>query len=131
MLPNPLGDVGLCSHHALIERTVPCELKILFLAIVGIGDGTNGQDDFDHLSSIQNIAFPILRLTHPNVSNFKEKSLPGGALPTGYMPTAVVDHLIGSVARFLPHRNLLRAAPLRGATYQATGLDIERERAMF
>jgi hypothetical protein len=37
----------LRSHHALIERTVPRELKIFFLAIIGIGDGADGQDDFN------------------------------------------------------------------------------------
>src|ERR1700731_942735 len=47
MLADPLRDIGLRGHHALLERTVPRELKRLFLAVVGIGDGTNGQDDFN------------------------------------------------------------------------------------
>jgi hypothetical protein len=48
MVPDPLGDVGLRPHHALIERAIPGELKIFFLAIGRIGDGADGQDDFDH-----------------------------------------------------------------------------------
>ena len=38
---------ALPIYHALIERTVPRELKIFFLAIIGIGDGADGQDDFN------------------------------------------------------------------------------------
>jgi hypothetical protein len=48
MVPDPLGDVGLRAHHALIERAVPSELKIFFFAIGRIGDGADSQDDFDH-----------------------------------------------------------------------------------
>jgi hypothetical protein len=48
MVADPLGDVGLRSHHALIERAIPGELKIFFLAIGRIGDGADGQDDFNH-----------------------------------------------------------------------------------
>jgi hypothetical protein len=48
MVPDPLGDVGLRTHDALFERAIPGELKIFFLAIGRIGDGADGQDDFDH-----------------------------------------------------------------------------------
>jgi hypothetical protein len=46
VLANPLRDIGLRSHHALLDRTVPGELKMLFFAIGRIGDGADGQDDF-------------------------------------------------------------------------------------
>jgi hypothetical protein len=48
MVPDPLGDVGLRSHHALIERAIPDELNIFFVAIGRIGDGADCQDDFNH-----------------------------------------------------------------------------------
>src|ERR1700727_745623 len=48
MVAEPLGDVGLGRHHALIERAIPGELKIFFLAIGRIGDGADSQDDLDH-----------------------------------------------------------------------------------
>jgi hypothetical protein len=48
MVADPLGDVRLCRHHALIERAIPGELKIFVLAISGIGDGADCQDDFNH-----------------------------------------------------------------------------------
>jgi hypothetical protein len=47
MLTNPFGDIGLRGHHALLERPFPSVLKILLLAIAGIGDGTDRQDDFN------------------------------------------------------------------------------------
>jgi hypothetical protein len=70
MLADPLGDIGLRSHHALTERTIPGELKIFFLAIIGIGDGTDGQDDFNQSVLHSKLAFTILRQICPRVSNF-------------------------------------------------------------
>jgi hypothetical protein len=52
MVPYPLGDVGLRSHHALIERAFPGELKIFFFTISGVGDGADSQDDFDHADGL-------------------------------------------------------------------------------
>jgi hypothetical protein len=70
MLADPLGDIGLRSHHALTERTIPGELKIFFLAIIGIGDGTDGQDDFNQSVLHSKLASTILRQIYPRVSNF-------------------------------------------------------------
>jgi hypothetical protein len=47
MLADPFGDIGLRRHHALLDRTIPGELQIFLLAIIGIGDRTDGQDDFN------------------------------------------------------------------------------------
>ena len=47
VLVDPLRDIGLRGHHALLDRAVPGELQMLFLAIGGIGDGADGQDDFN------------------------------------------------------------------------------------
>src|ERR1700742_5027477 len=50
VIADPLGDVGLRSHHALIEGAIPSELKIFFFAIGGGGDGADCQGYFDHSS---------------------------------------------------------------------------------
>ena len=47
MLANPFRDIGLRSHHALLKRPFPGVLKIFFLAIGGIRDGTDSQDDLN------------------------------------------------------------------------------------
>src|SRR5271168_712179 len=48
MVADPLGDIGLRGHHALLDRTVEGELEIFFLTIGRIGDGADRQDDLDH-----------------------------------------------------------------------------------
>ena len=73
MLTNPLGDIGLRGHHALPERTVPGELKVLFLAIGRVGDGTDGQDDLNQSALPSKRCITILRSIHPAVSNFRQK----------------------------------------------------------
>jgi hypothetical protein len=103
MLANPLGDVGLGSHHALIERTLPGELKIFFLAIGGIGDGADSQDDFNHsnvLDSKHGIA--ILRLIHRQRFKFRHESRRELGYRRGDDATSGVPH----PDRPLPHRNL-------------------------
>jgi hypothetical protein len=70
MIADPLGDIGLRGHHALLKRTVPGELKILFFAIGRIRDGTNGQDDFNQSVLHSKHGSSILRPIFPNVSNF-------------------------------------------------------------
>jgi hypothetical protein len=71
MVADPLGDVGLRAHHALIERAIPGELKIFFLAIGRIGDGADCQDDFNHSeASIQKRNSKMLRRIDARVSNF-------------------------------------------------------------
>jgi hypothetical protein len=47
MLANPFRDIGLRRHHALLDGSFPGVLKILLLAIRGIGDGADRQDDFN------------------------------------------------------------------------------------
>ncbi len=76
MLADPLRDIGLRRHHALVDRAVPGELKRLLLAIVGIGDGANGQDDFNQTVLHSKHASAIIR---PNSSlRFKlERKLSG------------------------------------------------------
>ncbi|WP_154072612.1 hypothetical protein [Bradyrhizobium erythrophlei] len=85
MLTDPLRDIGLGSHHALIERTIEGELKIFFFAMGRIGDGADSQDDFNQ-SALHSFALPLLRAIPPDVSSFAEKqplTLPGtAALPT-------------------------------------------------
>jgi hypothetical protein len=77
MVPDPLGDVGLRSHHALIERALPRELKIFFLAIGRIGDGTDGQDDFDHSDGL----YPKTKLENVTPNSSSRLELPvGGSL---------------------------------------------------
>ncbi len=76
MFANPLGDIRLRSHHALPERTVPGELKRLFLAISGICDGTDGQDDFNQSVLHSKHGFVKLRPIHAGVSKFQRKISP-------------------------------------------------------
>jgi hypothetical protein len=75
MVPDPLGDVGLRSHHALIERALPGELKIFFLAIGRIGDGTDGQDDFDHSDGL----YPKTKLENVTPNSSSRLELPVAA----------------------------------------------------
>jgi hypothetical protein len=73
MLTNPFGDIGLRRHHALLDRSFPSVLKILLLAIAGIGDGTDGQDDFDQSALLDSKRRSmILRPIHPGVSKFRQ-----------------------------------------------------------
>src|SRR5271170_4995684 len=39
MSADPVGDIGLRCHHALMDRAFPGELKIFFFAIGRIGEG--------------------------------------------------------------------------------------------
>jgi hypothetical protein len=71
MVPDPLGDVGLCAHYALIERAIPGELEIFFLAIGRIADGADGQDDFNHSEGLYpKTKLEMLPRIDPRVSNF-------------------------------------------------------------
>jgi hypothetical protein len=73
MLANPLRDIGLRSHHALLKRPFPGVLNILFLAIAGVGDGTDRQDDFNQIALLDSKRnFTIIRPIHPAVSKFRQ-----------------------------------------------------------
>src|ERR1700761_9188062 len=52
MVADPLRDVGLRAHHALIDRSLPGELQIFFFAIRGVGDSANRQDYLDHSDAL-------------------------------------------------------------------------------
>jgi hypothetical protein len=82
MLANPFGDIGLRGHHALLERTIPDELKIFFFAIGGIGDGTDGQDDFNQSFLPSKHGFVIMLHITP-VSLLRLKIPTKIALPAG------------------------------------------------
>jgi hypothetical protein len=69
MLANPLGDIGLRRHHALFDRALPGELQRFFFAIVGIGDGANGQDDFNQSILLSDMVFVMIRLIPRYVSD--------------------------------------------------------------
>src|ERR1017187_3553970 len=80
MFANPLGDIGLRSHHALSDRTVPDELKRFFLAISGICDGTDSQDDFNHSLVLDSECRLAIYARFPaGVSQLRQKS---SSLPT-------------------------------------------------
>jgi hypothetical protein len=136
MLANPLGDIGLRSHHALIERTLPGESKILVLAIGGIADGTDGQDNFNHRVLDSNRDSIILRPIHRYVSYFRQDSgVAAGrnrhisaAKVSGALPTFPRIRFGRSARWALPH---LDGARKDSDAYKITGLDIQRERAMF
>jgi hypothetical protein len=68
MLPNPLGDIGLRCHHALLGRTVPGELNIFILAIVRMRDGADRQYDFNQWSLLVRDGSALVRPTGPQVS---------------------------------------------------------------
>ena len=65
MLADPLRDIGLGRHHALLDRTVPGKLNRLLLTIAGIGNGTNGQDDFNQTVLHSKHGSAILRPKSP------------------------------------------------------------------
>src|SRR6266705_1197229 len=102
MFADPLGYIGLRRHHALTQRTVPAELKILFFAIGRIGDGTDGQDDFNH--SLVSFAFKAsFQGSTPNWSacfNF------GGILSSA--PPMVPTSVAKSAGQQQPWARLLR-----------------------
>src|SRR5437868_12723060 len=72
MPADPLGDVGLRRHHALLGRAIPGELKILFFAIGRVGDGADGQDDLYHsrVSLVQGATLMLVPRIDRQVSNF-------------------------------------------------------------
>jgi hypothetical protein len=73
MLANPFRDIGLRRHHALLDRSFPGVLKILLLAIRGICDGTDRQDDFNQTALLDSKrSWTILRPIHPGVSKFRQ-----------------------------------------------------------
>ena len=76
MLANPLRDIGLRRHHALFDGAVPGELQRFLLAIVGIGDGANGQDDFNQSLLPSDVVFAIIRLIPRYVSDSDKISRP-------------------------------------------------------
>jgi hypothetical protein len=164
MLANPIGDIRLSSHHALIERTIEGELKIFFLAMGGIGDGADSQDDFNqsalpqilpcNITPHSTLRFKFRRKArllpspesphcrHSDMANARER---GGAVhprwwmaahtcrvPSRNIAALVTEYLIGSVEPLLPCRIAnCTAANCAERSYQTTGLDIGRERAMF
>jgi hypothetical protein len=126
MLAYPLGDIGLRSHHALIERTIPGELKIFFLAIIGIGDGTDGQDDFNQSVLHSKACLSHITSNSPRVSNF-DKNQPVAPIGNRYIVAVATPAQAASdastvelggraspnihrlVQTILPHRNFSRA----------------------
>ena len=42
---DPLGDIGLCSHDALHERTPPRKLQAFLLTAIRLRDCANQNDD--------------------------------------------------------------------------------------
>jgi hypothetical protein len=45
---GPLSDINLRRHRALLQRSLPNELDVLFLAQVGLPEPANHHDDLDH-----------------------------------------------------------------------------------
>jgi hypothetical protein len=127
VLADPLRDIGLRGHHALLDRSIPGELQVLFLAIGRIGDGTDGQDDFyqSALHTRHGLVI-IIRPIHLSVSEFRQELV--FAYPRkssrAVNVTALVDKQLCRIAK--PRRRLSRYD-----TSETTGLDIRRKRAMF
>jgi hypothetical protein len=123
MLANPLRDIGLSRHHALIERPIPGELQVFLLAIGGIGDGADSQDDFNHshvLHSKRGMA-TYARFT-AGVSNFDKD-------PWNYRP--IVERLIGGSDNFAASQPANDNMFHREDPCESAPLDIRRKRAMF
>ena len=125
MLTNPLGDIGLRGHHALLGRTVPVELKVLFLAIGGIGDGADGQDDFYQAALHAKCGLAIIRPIYLHVSEFRQES-----------PVWLCRKMLAPRERLRSvGEHLCRIAKLRRRSslrhFETSGLDIRRKRAMF
>jgi hypothetical protein len=78
MLANPLRDIGLRGHHALLERPFPGVLKILLLAIGRVSDGADRQDDFNQSALLDSKrSFTIIRPIDPGVSKFRQNRAVG------------------------------------------------------
>ena len=45
VLADPLGDIGLGGHDALLQRAVPHVFETLLLALVGVRQRANGDHD--------------------------------------------------------------------------------------
>jgi hypothetical protein len=73
VLADPLRDIGLRGHHALLDRTIPGELQVLFFAIGWIGDGTDGQDDFYQSALHTKNGVVIIRPIDRHVSEFRQE----------------------------------------------------------
>jgi hypothetical protein len=95
MLANPLGDIRLGSHHALIGRAVPAELEMFVLAIGGIGDGADSQDDFNQSVLPSKDGFAILRLILALRFEVPQKS----RLEPAYRPRDSTCHIEAIAAR--------------------------------
>jgi hypothetical protein len=52
MFVDPLGEVGLGIHHALPNRALPRELKVLLLALTWVQKSTYRHNNFDHLHDV-------------------------------------------------------------------------------
>jgi hypothetical protein len=48
MIPDPLRNIRLGRHRTLSQRTLPGQLKALFLAKVSLSQSANRNDNLDH-----------------------------------------------------------------------------------
>jgi hypothetical protein len=64
MFADPLRDIELRRHRTLLQRTLPGDLEVLFLAQVGLAQSANRYDDLDHCHASPNGANPADRLCH-------------------------------------------------------------------
>ena len=115
---------------------------MLFLAIGGIGDGTDGQDDFYQAVLHTNYGYAILRPIHlprfrfPTKSRVCPRNLPkkfskGKAARASVNRTGMRSRRTSSVGKQLCRIANGIGGASRHGTCEATGLDIERKRAMF
>jgi len=52
MIADPVGDVGLGVHHALLERALSAELKPLILALIWLRQRANRDHDRYHVHDL-------------------------------------------------------------------------------